>query len=131
MRNLILVLLIFILNTNIYIDYSYGLESFNLSPIELDYNFYDLNNFISTDTLKYSYCQYRAYLENLNYELKDNREFKNASLEDILTNLDSIPNDIALKVKMNASHALNYEYFFKSLSPEKTFIKGKRHINSI
>ncbi|MDY5211555.1 Fe-Mn family superoxide dismutase [Intestinibacter sp.] len=124
MRNLILFLLIFILNTNIYIDYSYGLESFNLSPIELDYNFYDLNNFISTDTLKYSYCQYRAYLENLNYELKDNREFKNASLEDILTNLDSIPNDIALKVKMNASHALNYEYFFKSLSPEKTFIKG-------
>ena len=125
MRNLILLIFIFILNINNYLDYSYALESFNLRPIELSYNFYDLNKFIDTDTLKYSYCQYNAYLDNLNYELKDNKEFKDASLEEILTNLDSMPDNIALKVKMNASHSLNYEYFFKSLSPEKRFVKGK------
>ena len=88
MINLILLIFIFILNINNYLDYSYALESFNLRPIELSYNFYDLNKFI--DTLKYSYCQYNAYLDNLNYELKDNKEFKDASLEEILTNLDSM-----------------------------------------
>ena len=125
MRNLILLIFIFILNINNYLDYSYALESFNLRPIELSYNFYDLNKFIDTDTLKYSYCQYNAYLDNLNYELKDNKEFKDASLEEILTNLDSMPDEIALKVKINASNALNYEYFFNNLSSEKTFAKGK------
>ncbi|WP_304267741.1 Fe-Mn family superoxide dismutase [Intestinibacter bartlettii] len=118
-------MLILILNITICPNYSYALNFFNLRPIELNYSFCDLNNFIESDTLKYSYCQYRAYLDNLNAILKDYKEFDGASLEDILTNLDSMPNDISLKVKTNASHALNYEYFFKSLSPEKTFIKGK------
>ena len=123
MKNLILFLLI--LSINICPSYSYALNFSELKPIKLNYNFYDLNDFINSNELKYSYCQYGAYLDNLNYILKDYKEFKDASLEEILTNLDSMPDNIALKVKMNASHALNYEYFFKSLSPEKTFVKGK------
>ena len=123
LKNLILFLLI--LSINICPSYSYALNFSELKPIKLNYNFYDLNNFINSNELKYSYCQYGAYLDNLNYILKDYKEFKDASLEEILTNLDSLPDNIALKVKMNASHALNYEYFFKSLSPEKTFVKGK------
>ena len=123
MKNLILFLLI--LSINICPSYSYALNFSELKPIKLNYNFYDLNDFINSNELKYSYCQYGAYLDNLNYILKDYKEFKDASLKDLLTNLDSMPDNIALKVKMNASHALNYEYFFKSLSPEKTFVKGK------
>ena len=96
-----------------------------LKPIKLNYNFYDLNDFINSNELKYSYCQYGAYLDNLNYILKDYKEFKDASLKDLLTNLDSMPDEIALKVKINASNALNYEYFFNNLSSEKTFAKGK------
>ena len=123
MKNLILFLLI--LSINICPSYSYALNFSELKPIKLNYNFYDLNDFINSNELKYSYCQYGAYLDNLNHILKDYKEFKDASLKDLLTNLDSMPDNIALKVKMNASHALNYEYFFKSLSPEKTFVKGK------
>ena len=96
-----------------------------LKPIKLNYNFYDLNDFINSNELKYSYCQYGAYLDNLNHILKDYKEFKDASLKDLLTNLDSMPDEIALKVKINASNALNYEYFFNNLSSEKTFAKGK------
>mgnify|MGYP004656217109 CR=1 FL=1 len=54
-------------------------------------------------------------------EEKDNLQFN----LDLLTNLDSMPDEIALKVKINASNALNYEYFFNNLSSEKTFAKGK------
>ena len=96
-----------------------------LRPIKLNYNFYDLNDFINSNELKYSYCQYGAYLDNLNHILKDYKEFEDASLKDLLTNLDSMPDEIALKVKINASNALNYEYFFNNLSSEKTFAKGK------
>ena len=96
-----------------------------LKPIKLNYNFYDLNDFINSNELKYSYCQYGAYLDNLNHILKDYKEFEDASLKDLLTNLDSMPDEIALKVKINASNALNYEYFFNNLSSEKTFAKGK------
>ena len=113
MKNLILFLLI--LNINICPSYSYALNFSELKPIKLNYNFYDLNDFINSNELKYSYCQYGAYLDNLNYILKDYKEFKDASLKDLLTNLDSMPDEIALKVKINASNALN----------EKTFAKGK------
>lgn len=123
MKNLILFLLI--LSINICPSYSYALNFSELKPIKLNYNFYDLNNFINSNELKYSYCQYGAYLDNLNYILKDYKEFKDASLKDLLTNLDSMPDEIALKVKINASNALNYEYFFNNLSSEKTFAKGK------
>ncbi len=123
MKNLILFLLI--LSINICPSYSYALNSSELKPIKLNYNFYDLNDFINSNELKYSYCQYGAYLDNLNHILKDYKEFKNASLKDLLTNLDSMPDEIALKVKINASNALNYEYFFNNLSSEKTFAKGK------
>lgn len=123
MKNLILFLLI--LSINICPRYSYALNFSELKPIKLNYNFYDLNNFINSNELKYSYCQYGAYLDNLNYILKDYKEFKDASLKDLLTNLDSMPDEIALKVKINASNALNYEYFFNNLSSEKTFAKGK------
>lgn len=123
MKNLILFLLI--LSINICPSYSYALNFSELKPIKLNYNFYDLNNFINSNELKYSYCQYGAYLDNLNHILKDYKEFKDASLKDLLTNLDSMPDEIALKVKINASNALNYEYFFNNLSSEKTFAKGK------
>lgn len=123
MKNLILFLLI--LSINICPSYSYALNFSELKPIKLNYNFYDLNDFINSNELKYSYCQYGAYLDNLNHILKDYKEFKDASLKDLLTNLDSMPDEIALKVKINASNALNYEYFFNNLSYEKTFAKGK------
>lgn len=123
MKNLILFLLI--LSLNICPSYSYALNFSELKPIKLNYNFYDLNDFINSNELKYSYCQYGAYLDNLNHILKDYKEFKDASLKDLLTNLDSMPDEIALKVKINASNALNYEYFFNNLSSEKTFAKGK------
>ena len=124
MKNLILFLLI--LSINICPSYSYALNFSELKPIKLNYNFYGLNDFINSNELKYSYCQYGAYLDNLNYILKDYKEFKDASLKDLLTNLDSMPDEIALKVKINASNALNYEYFFNNLSSEKTFAKGKK-----
>ena len=123
MKNLILFLLI--LSINICPSYSYALNFSELKHIKLNYNFYDLNDFINSNELKYSYCQYGAYLDNLNHILKDYKEFKDASLKDLLTNLDSMPDEIALKVKINASNALNYEYFFNNLSSEKTFAKGK------
>jgi len=123
LKNLILFLLI--LSINICPSYSYALNFSELKPIKLNYNFYDLNDFINSNELKYSYCQYGAYLDNLNHILKDYKEFKDASLKDLLTNLDSMPDEIALKVKINASNALNYEYFFNNLSSEKTFAKGK------
>ena len=123
MKNLILFLLI--LSINICPSYSYALNFSELKPIKLNYNFYDLNDFINSNELKYSYCQYGAYLDNLNYILKDYKEFKDASLKDLLTNLDSMPDEIDLKFKINASNALNYENFFNNLSSEKTFAKGK------
>lgn len=126
MKKIILFLSIFVLINS----FSLSNEHFifaeplsNLNPIKLDYKFSDFNKFIKPDKLKYLYCEYNAYLDNLNYILEDFKEFKGASLEDILKNLDSLPDDASIKAKINASNALNYEYFFKSLSKEKTYLK--------
>lgn len=124
MKKIILFLLIIILNTAFSTSYTFAQSKFNLNPVKLDYNFCDLNKFIEPNKLKYSYCRYSSYVDNLNYILEDFKEFKAASLEDLLKNLDSLPGEVSTKAKINASNALNYEYFFKNLSPEKTLIKS-------
>lgn len=125
MKKLVLLFIICVLTLSINFKYTYSLSQINLNKINLDYSFNDLNNFINKDTLKYLYSkEYTSYLNNLNYLLKDYENFKNASLEDLLKNLDSISDEVVLDVKTNASSAFNLENFFKILSPEKTKLTG-------
>lgn len=122
-----IIIFILILSTIICSDFSYAsaFDFSNLKPIKLNYRFYDLDDFISSYELKNSYILYTSYLNKLNILLKDCEEFKRASLEDLLKNLDSIPDEISKDVRINASNALNFEYFFRCISPEKTFPRRK------
>ncbi|MGM9536336.1 MAG: Fe-Mn family superoxide dismutase [Intestinibacter sp.] len=120
MKKLILFLSILLCCTTIDLSFTYALNSTKLEPIKLDYSFFELNQFIDKAKLKAMYDEYSLYLDNLNLILEDNKEFKDASLEDLLENLDSMPEEIALNVKLNAFSAINLEYFFKNLSARKT-----------
>ena len=125
MKILLLLFTICILALSINFKHTYSFEKSSLKPITLDYSLKDLNDFIDADTLKYIYSkEYISYLNNLDYLLKDFEDFKNAPLEELLKNLDSIPDEVALKVKLNAASAFNLEKFFKILSPKKTTLKG-------
>ena len=120
MKKLILFLSIVLFCTTTDLNHTYALSSTKLKPVELDYSFCELNQFINQDQLKAMYKEYISCLNNLNQILTNCEEFKDASLEDLLKNLDSMPEEIALKVKLNASYAINFEYFFKNLSARKT-----------
>lgn len=120
MKKLILFLSILLFCTTIDLSCTYALSSAKLEPIKLNYSFCELNQFINETQLKTMYDEYTSCIDNLNLILEDNIEFKDASLEDLLKNLDSMPEEIALKVKLNASYAINFEYFFKNLSARKT-----------
>lgn len=125
MKKLILFLSIVLFCTTTDLNHTYALSSTKLKPVELDYSFCELNQFINQDQLKTMYKEYISCLNNLNQILTNCEEFKDASLEDLLKNLDSMPDEIALKVKLNAASALNFEYFFENLSPKKNSPEAK------
>lgn len=125
MKKLVLLFIICVLTLSTNFKYTYSLSQINLNKVNLDYSFKDLNNFIDKDMLKYLYSkEYTSHLNKLDYLLKDYKNFKSASLEDLLKNLDSISDEVVLDVKINASSAFNLENFFKILSPQKTKLRG-------
>lgn len=126
MKKFAVLILIILLNFIFIKDNSFALKNISFTPIKLDYSFKDMNKFIDKDTLRYTYYgRYKISLDNLMYILQDYDEFSNASLEDILKNLDSIPDDVSFQVKKYASTAFNYESFFKILTSKKTSPSGE------
>jgi superoxide dismutase, Fe-Mn family len=61
---------------------------------------------------------HQAYVDNLNKAIEGSLELQNKELWDILTNLDSVSEDIRLKVRNNGGGHANHSFFWKLLSSE-------------
>ncbi|MEG1022696.1 MAG: superoxide dismutase, partial [Myroides sp.] len=68
---------------------------------------------------------YQAYIDKLNAAISKYPELQDYSLTDLLTNLDSLPKDIALTVKNNAGGAYNHEFFFDIMNPQSSMPKDE------
>ncbi|WP_195938190.1 superoxide dismutase [Romboutsia sp. 1001713B170131_170501_G6] len=87
--------------------------------IVLPYGFHDLEPYIDEDTLEIHYGKHlQTYVNNLNSILKGYEEFtKGKTLEDVLKNVSSLPEEIRQSVINQGGGVYNHNLYFANLSP--------------
>lgn len=96
--------------------------------IKLPYSYNSLEPYIDEETVRIHYTKHlQSYVDNLNAALKGYEKFThNKSLEDILSNVNSIPRKIKKTVINQGGGVSNHNIYFSLLSPDpKTKPEGK------
>lgn len=89
---------------------------FELPP--LPYEFTALEPTIDALTMQIHHDKHHAaYVNNLNAALKDYPEYFEKSIEDIVTNLNSVPDAVRMAVRNNGGGHLNHTLFWEIMKP--------------
>ncbi|MDR0385664.1 MAG: superoxide dismutase [Prevotellaceae bacterium] len=92
---------------------------FALPPLQYSYD--ALVPHIDSVTMRIHYGNHhRTYVNNLNIAIDKHPELKNKSLEEILSTITSVPEDIRSAVRNNGGGHYNHSLFWMLLSPEQT-----------
>jgi Fe-Mn family superoxide dismutase len=85
---------------------------------KLPYAFEALEPYIDTTTMQIHHGKHHAaYVSNLNAALEKHPELAGKSLEDLVKNLDSVPEDIRTAVRNNGGGHFNHSLFWQFMSP--------------
>lgn len=95
---------------------------------DLPYDYDALEPYIDRKTMEIHHDKHHAgYVNNLNKALEkysEDEELQSKTLEEILKNLDSIPEDIRTAVRNNAGGHYNHSLFWDILSGESKELSG-------
>lgn len=87
-----------------------------LPPLAYDYG--ALAQAIDVETMKIHHDRHHAaYVENLNEALKQQTNLQSRSVEALLRDLNSVPEDLRKKVQNNAGGHLNHTIFWQVMGP--------------
>lgn len=90
--------------------------TFQLPPLPYAYN--ALEPYINAETMKFHHdMHHAAYVKNLNAAVDKYPELKAQSVEVLLRQLDSIPEEIRTVVRNNGGGHINHAMFWESMSP--------------
>jgi len=90
--------------------------SFELPPLPYPYN--ALEPHIDAMTMEIHHTKHHnAYVTNLNAALDKHPHLAGKPLEELVTNLDSLPEDIRTAVRNNGGGHFNHSLFWKVMSP--------------
>jgi len=91
-------------------------ETFQLPPLPYDYK--ALEPHIDEATMRFHHDKHHAaYVKNLNEALNKHPELQSKSAEDLLRNLNSVPEDIRTTVRNNGGGHVNHTMFWEIMSP--------------
>lgn len=95
---------------------------------KLEYSFGALEPYIDALTMEIHYTKHhQAYVDKLNKALEKYPELQEKSVEDLINNLQKIPEDIRNAVRNNGGGHLNHSFFWKILKkgtkPSEKFLK--------
>lgn len=89
---------------------------FNLSDLPYDYG--ALEPYIDAQTMELHHKRHhQAYIDKLNAAIQDT-EWESKTIEEILKNLDKLPDKIKATVQNNGGGHYNHALFWESMSPE-------------
>ena len=89
---------------------------FVLPPLPYDYN--ALEDYIDSQTMTVHHDKHHAgYVKNLNTAIAKHPELKGQSVEDLLRNLDQVPEDIRTAVRNNGGGHVNHTMFWEIMTP--------------
>ena len=90
----------------------------DLPPLPYDYN--ALEPHIDTQTMQIHHDKHHAaYINNLKAALEKHPDLMNKSVEDLLRNLNSVPEDIRMAVRNNGGGHMNHSMFWQIMGPKK------------
>jgi superoxide dismutase, Fe-Mn family len=102
---------------------------------KLPYTFDSLEPFIDAQTMEIHYSKHhQAYVNNLNAIIEKNPDLKEKSVEDLLKNVQKLPEDIRQGVINNAGGHLNHTFFWHTLGlngPKEPSGELKEAINDV
>ncbi|MFO7171391.1 MAG: superoxide dismutase [Bacillota bacterium] len=91
--------------------------AFSLPPLPYDYN--ALEPYIDEQTMRIHHDKHHAaYVNNLNAALEQAPELQNLSIEELLRNIDKVPENIRTAVRNNGGGHANHTLFWEILSPQ-------------
>src|SRR4051794_25741756 len=90
--------------------------AYELPPLPYDYN--ALEPHISRETMELHHDKHHAtYVTNLNNALKDSPDLAGKSAEDLVKNLNSVPENIRTAVRNNGGGHVNHTFFWEIMRP--------------
>ena len=85
----------------------------------LPYDYSALEPLIDTQTMKLHHDMHHgAYVKNLNAALEKHPELQNKPADELLRNLNSVPEDIRTAVRNNGGGHVNHSMFWKIMKPK-------------
>ncbi|MEA5505496.1 superoxide dismutase [Halotia wernerae UHCC 0503] len=85
----------------------------------LPYAYEALEPHIDAKTMQFHHDKHHAaYVKNLNAALDKHPELKNKTVEELLQNLDAVPEDIRKTVRNNGGGHVNHSMFWKIMKPK-------------
>lgn len=90
--------------------------AFELAP--LPYGYDALEPFIDTTTMQLHHDKHHAaYVNNLNAAIEKYGDLQSQSIEELIVNLNSVPEDIRTTVRNNAGGHINHTMFWQIMGP--------------
>jgi Fe-Mn family superoxide dismutase len=93
-----------------------SMADYTLPP--LPYDFGSLEPHIDAKTMEIHYTKHhQTYVTNLNNALKDHADLQGKTIEDLIGNLDAIPESIRTAVRNNGGGHANHSLFWQIMKP--------------
>ncbi len=87
---------------------------------KLPYEYDALAPFISSQIQQLHHDKHhQAYVDNLNKALEKYPDWQNKTIEEIITSLDRVPEDVRTIVRNNGGGHFNHSMFWENMSPKK------------
>ena len=85
---------------------------------KLPYPYDALEPHIDAQTMEIHHTKHhQTYITNLNNAIKGKADLENKSVEDLIRNLNSVPEDIRIVVRNNGGGHANHSFFWKIMGP--------------
>lgn len=86
---------------------------------DLGYNYDALGDYISKDIMELHHSKHhQTYVDKLNGALDQEPSLKEKSLEELLKNLESLPESVRIAIRNNGGGHLNHSLFWQWMSPD-------------
>lgn len=88
---------------------------------DLAYSYDALEPYIDEQTMQLHHSKHhQTYIDKVNAALEGKSEWQDKSIEEILTSLDSLPEDIRTTVRNNGGGHYNHSFFWQIMAPGQT-----------
>jgi superoxide dismutase, Fe-Mn family len=91
-------------------------DTFTLPPLPYDYN--ALEPYIDAETMQFHHDKHHAaYVKNLNAAVNRHPELKVMTAEELIRQIDQVPEDVRIAIRNNGGGHLNHSMFWEIMSP--------------